>query len=192
MAQAVRDLIVGVGGAFASDHFIYLWELIFMSDSMRFIRRLLVIAPVLGVVPAWADVTVKDAWVRGTVEGQTSTGAYMVIASDHDVTLTSAATPLADHAQVHEMQMHGDMMMMMPVERLAIPAGKPVALDERNYHLMLEGLHHAVRAGDSVPISLNFVGTKGDHFQVSVQAVARALSSHGASMDNMDGPMNHH
>jgi copper(I)-binding protein len=163
-----------------------------MSTSVRILRGLPLALLLLGLQSAWADVTVKDAWVRGTVDGQTSTGAYMVISTDRDVELTSAETPLADHAQVHAMQMHGDMMMMMPVERLGIAAGKSLTLDEKNYHLMLDGLHRAVHAGDHVPLSLTFVDARGTRLQVPVDAVTRGIASHGDSMDGMDDHMNHH
>src|SRR6202007_2924650 len=36
---------------------------------------------------AAAQVTVTDAWVRGTVEGQTATAAYMTLHSDHGARL---------------------------------------------------------------------------------------------------------
>jgi hypothetical protein len=40
-----------------------------------------------------AQVVVTEPWVRGTVEGQTSTGAYMTLSSAHDVTLIGASPP---------------------------------------------------------------------------------------------------
>ena len=44
---------------------------------------------------ASAQVAVTDAWVRGTVTGQTATGAFMKLKAATDTTLVGAASPVA-------------------------------------------------------------------------------------------------
>ena len=46
-------------------------------------------------MPAFAGVTVKDAWVRGTVPGQDTTGAFMTVTSSEDAKLVEASSPVA-------------------------------------------------------------------------------------------------
>jgi len=94
------------------------------------LRTLLFLTLLDGVASAMAQVVVTEPWVRGTVEGQASTGAYMTVESAHDVTLVGASSDVAGHTSIHQMQMHGDMMMMRPVERVQIHAGRPFVLEE--------------------------------------------------------------
>ena len=130
------------------------------------------------IAPAVAQVVVKDAWVRGTVEGQESTAAYMTISSEHNVTLVGAASDATGRVAIHEMQMNGGMMMMKPVERLAIPAGRPVALDGTHYHFMLEDLKRRLNVGDRVGLDLQFLDGNNRKQVVHVDARVRELDAH--------------
>jgi hypothetical protein len=136
--------------------------------------------------PASAQVVVTEPWVRATVEGQTATGAYMTIGSSHDVTLIGASSDAAGHASVHEMQMHGSMMMMRPVDRLPIPAGHPVALAEGHYHVMLDGLKRKLTVGDRVAVDLLFVDAHGAKQTVHVVAPVRDLAAHDSGRMHSD------
>jgi copper(I)-binding protein len=100
--------------------------------------------------PALAQVTVTDAWVRGTVPGQKGTGAYMQLTSAADMTLIGVASPAAKVAEIHEMAQDGNMMRMRAVDQLALPAGKAVALKPGGYHVMLMDLAHPLKEGDVV------------------------------------------
>ncbi len=142
------------------------------------LRTLLVLSLLDCIAPAMAQVVVTEPWVRGTVEGQTSTGAYMTLSSPHDVTLIGASSDVAGHASVHEMMMHGDMMMMRPVERLPIQAGHALVLDEGHYHVMLDGLKRRLNVGDKVSLDLQFLDTNGAKQVVHVVARVRELTAH--------------
>jgi copper(I)-binding protein len=127
--------------------------------------------------PAVAQVTVLDPWVRGTVEGQTSTAAYMRLKSDSGARLVAVTSPVAARAGIHEMSMSGTVMRMRALESLPIPAGKTVALEEGHDHLMLEGLSHALKEGDNVPLTLTFVDSGGKKRSVDVQAAVVPLGA---------------
>jgi copper(I)-binding protein len=125
---------------------------------------------------AWAGVTVTDPWVRGVVAGQTSTGAYMHLASTAATTLVAVSTPVAKVAQVHEMTMHGDMMMMQPVAALPVPANGAVDLDPNGYHIMITGLKRPLVDGEKIPLTLTFKDAAGVQTTVTVQAVVHPLA----------------
>jgi copper(I)-binding protein len=144
------------------------------------VRILLVLSLLDCVAPAMAQVVVTEPWIRGTVEGQTSTGAYMTLSSAHDVTLIGASSEVAGHASIHEMSMHGNMMMMRPVERLPIRAGRPFVLEEGHYHLMLEDLKRRLSVGDNVGLDLQFLDANGAKRVVHVVARVRELTAHGS------------
>ncbi|WP_148053272.1 copper chaperone PCu(A)C, partial [Pseudomonas frederiksbergensis] len=92
-----------------------------------------------------------DAWVRATVAGQQATGAFMTITASSDSKLLSVQSPVAKTVQIHQSTMKNDVMSMQPVEFVALPAGKAVALAPHNYHVMLIDLVGQVKEGDKVP-----------------------------------------
>ncbi len=134
-----------------------------------------------------ADVTVANPWVRGVVKGQTDTGAFMTLKSTVTTRLVRIASPAAKAVQIHEMKMHGDMMMMRPVKAIDIPANTALEFKPGGYHIMLIGLTKLLVKGEMVPIKLTFQGKNGTKSIVEVQAEIRDLTepSAPAKMDPM-------
>ncbi|BCX69052.1 MULTISPECIES: copper chaperone PCu(A)C [Pseudomonas] len=134
---------------------------------------------------ACAQTQVSDAWVRATVAGQHSTGAFMTLQADTDSKLLSVQSPVAKTAQIHEMSMKDDVMRMGQVESVALPAGKPVSLGPNGYHVMLMDLTAQVAEGSKVPLTLTVENAKGEKETIKVEAEARSLGAmdHG-SMDH--------
>ena len=128
-------------------------------------------------VPAFAQTTVDDAWVRATVPGQPSTGAFMRITSSDDAKLLEAKSPVAKIVQIHQSKMDNDVMSMQPVAFVPLPAGKTVAIEPEGYHVMLIDLVGQVKEGDEVPLTLVVENAKGVKESVEVKAKARALNS---------------
>ncbi len=126
-----------------------------------------------------AAVTVSGAWVRGTVEGQPSTAAYMTIHSDTGARLVSVTSPVAARCSVHEMTASGGVMRMRTLETLDIPAGGSVELRERGNHLMLEGLTRTLKGGDTVVLTLTFVDAGGRKQTLDVRAPVLPLGAPG-------------
>ena len=144
---------------------------------IRFFGSVMAIA-LLGAVPmARADVAVTDAWVRGTVEGQRATGAFMTLTSSADTALVGASSPAAKIVEIHAMAMEGGVMKMRAIARLDLPKGKPVALGPGGYHVMLMALQQSLKEGDDVPITLTFEGRDGRKQTLEVKARVRALTA---------------
>ena len=121
----------------------------------------IVLALICGAAQA-QSVEVKDAWIRMSVQGQMSTGAFMKITARENMTLVSVSTPVAGVAEVHEMKMEGDVMKMRAVKGgLQLPAGKTVELSPGGYHLMVMDLKAALPKGSTVPFTLVFKDAKG-------------------------------
>ena len=132
----------------------------------------------LVTAPAFAQVKVDDAWVRGTVQGQRTTGAFMKLVSLTDTSLVGAASPVAGAVEIHEMRMDGGMMRMRAVERMPLAAGKAVELKPGGYHVMLMGLKRTMTAGEVVPITLTFEDRTGKRTQVELEAAVKPLAQH--------------
>jgi copper(I)-binding protein len=157
-----------------------------MHTSSRFhprslgaaLRSLAVGAAMAVALPALAaEVSVTDAWVRGTVPGQMTTGAFMQLRSPVDTALVAVTSPAAKIVEVHEMKMDGGMMKMRAVDKVAIPAGKPVELKPGGYHVMLVDLVAPLKDGDTVPLRLTFQDKTGAKQTVDVKAVVKPLTT---------------
>ncbi|MDV9030827.1 copper chaperone PCu(A)C [Pseudomonas sp. RAC1] len=146
--------------------------------SMQPIKRGLAAFALLGLtLPALADTSVKDAWVRASVPHQQSTGAFMTLTATTDSKLVGVASPVAKTVQVHEMTMQGDVMGMREVKALDLPAGKPVTLDPNGYHVMLMGLKDQVKEGQQVPLTLTIEDAQGQKQILDVQAPVKPLTA---------------
>ncbi|HTP61845.1 MAG TPA: TonB-dependent receptor [Burkholderiales bacterium] len=137
---------------------------------------LLVSALCLAALPAAAQVTVKDPWVRATVPQQKATGAFMKLESPTDARLVSASSPAAGVVELHEMKMEKDVMTMRAVPSIAIPAGSGVELKPGGYHVMLMNLKGQVKKGDTVLLTLVVEGKDGKRQTVEVRAPVRPLN----------------
>ena len=148
-------------------------------------RLLTAAACVLITLPALAQTTVKDPWVRGTVAQQKATGAFMAITATGGGTLVSASSPVAGVVEIHEMTMDGTTMKMRALPKgLDLPAGKTVELKPGGYHVMLMDLKAPLKTGESVDISLVVEGKDGKKETIAVRAPVKALGGqaggHGA------------
>jgi len=116
-------------------------------------------------------VVVKDAWIRGTVPGQSATGAFMELTGKSSARLVAAESPAAKSVEVHNMTMEGGVMKMFPVDGVDVPAGKTVKLAPGGYHIMMTGLQKALNAGEKVPLKLTFelVDKKKEIVELSVE-----------------------
>lgn len=102
------------------------------------------------------NVSVRDAWIRGTVQGQNATGAFMELSSKTNARLVGVSTPLTKSAEVHNMKVENGVMKMSPVAGIDVPAGKTVKLAPGGYHLMLMNLQKPLNPGDKVQLKLTF------------------------------------
>ena len=123
-----------------------------------------------------APVAADGAWVRATVQGQKSSGAFMKLTAREASQLVGVSTPVAGVAEVHEMKMEGDVMKMRAVPALALPAAQAVELKPGGYHLMLMDLRTPLLPGTRVPLTLVFRDAKGaeSRLQLSVPVATQA------------------
>jgi copper(I)-binding protein len=142
-------------------------------------KRLFVAGFALALAPlaAFAQVSVMDAWVRGTVPGQKATGAFMQITSGSDTSLVAVSSPVAKVVEIHTMSQEGGVMKMRAVPAIPVPAGKPVELSPGGYHVMLMDLGQPLKEGDKVPLTLTFADKAGQKSTQDVTATVRPLAS---------------
>ena len=141
-------------------------------------RSLIAAAGLLLAASAGAEVTAQDAWVRATVPGQKSSGAFMQLTSTSDLTLVGARSPVAGVVEIHEMAMDENMTMKMrAVKGIELPAGKAVALQPGGYHVMLLDLKETLKAGEKVRLRLVVKDRKGELDDLDVDVSVKPLGT---------------
>ena len=146
-------------------------------------KTVLALSLMLCGAAAQADVTVKDAWVRGTTPAQKATGAFLQITSSDAAALLSASSPLAGVVEIHTMKMDDGVMKMRPIAKLDLPAGKGVTLAPGGNHIMLMDLKQQMKKGDVVPITLKVEGKDKAVQTLEIKAEVRDLAA-PATMDH--------
>lgn len=129
--------------------------------------------------PAFAEVSITEAWANSSVPLQKVTGAFMKITSTEDARLIALQSPAAEVVELHEMRMEGDHMIMRAVPELKLPAGVTVELKPGSYHVMLLGLKAQAREGDSLPLSLTIESfANGSRQTIETQLSVKPLGGH--------------
>lgn len=140
-------------------------------------KRIAILCTLLAALPAFAQVSVKEPWVRATVAQQKATGAFMQITSAQDARLVEAKSPVAGVVEVHEMVMEKDVMKMRAVPGLDLPAGKSIELKPGGYHVMLMDLKRPLKKGEVVPLTLRLEGRDRKTETIEVRAEVRDLTA---------------
>jgi hypothetical protein len=142
---------------------------------MRVLSCVSGLALALFALASHSGVTATEAWVRGTVPAQKTTGAFVTLHSSEEAKLVAVTTPAASSAEIHASEdLHG-VMHMHAVDALALPAGQRVELKPGGFHIMLVGLKAALGAGESVPFTFTIEDRQGRRSHVEVRAEVRPL-----------------
>jgi len=148
-------------------------------------KSLVALILALAMSPLFAQVTVEDPWVRGTVPQQRATGAFMLLTAETDSRLVAAESQVAGVVEIHEMTMENDVMKMREIPGLDLPAGHTMELKPGGYHVMLMELKEQMVGGAVVPITLIFENSAGERFTQQIEAPVTAL---GAARQGMGEP----
>ena len=137
--------------------------------------RALVVALVLQAGAAQASVTATEAWVRGTVPAQKTTGAFVTLHSSEGARLVGVTTPAAQSAEMHASEDRQGVMHMHALDSIDLPAGKPVELKPGGFHIMLVNLTRPLAAGQMVPLTFTVEDKRGKRTHLEVSAQVRPL-----------------
>jgi len=137
------------------------------------------------------EVSVSAPWTRATVPQQRATGMFMQLKAAQDMTLVGARSDAAEHTEIHEMVMEGDVMKMREIKQVALPAGQAVEFKPGGLHVMFLDLKQQVRAGDSLPVTLTFKDAQGKEQTTRVDVPVRALNAPADSAGQTHQPAAH-
>lgn len=104
---------------------------------------------------------IERPFSRASLPNQPVGGGFFTVTntgSEDDRLIAASTSPeRADHMEIHEMAMDGQVMKMRELpDGLPIPAGETVELKPGGFHLMMMGLKQPLVEGESVTVSLTF------------------------------------
>jgi copper(I)-binding protein len=161
-----------------------------ISASENTMRTLLTLAAATLLIVAasfafaqGASIQVEQPWARATPAGASTGAVYLTITnkSEEMDRLLSASSDVADKLQIHEMKVVNGVMEMREVTGgLPVAANGSLELKPGSYHVMLIGLKKPLKAGETIPLTLDFEKAG----KVSITVPIRAM---GAGHDNVPG-----
>lgn len=163
-----------------------------MSKSLIAFAVSLLLASALPWAPSTAQtkpVEVNNVWARATPAKAEVGAAYLTLQSATADRLTSASTPVAKKAELHQMTMEGTVMKMRQVAGIDLPAGEPVTLKPGAMHIMLVGLTEPLKAGQSFPLTLHFAKAGAQVVNVTVEQAGAMGPQKGAAGGHTGMPM---
>lgn len=125
-------------------------------------------------------ISVSDVWARAS--NVSTSAVYLTVTNSGaaDDKLIAAESPVAKQAQLHiEIDDHG-IMKMRPLASIDVKANGKATLAPGGMHIMLMGLKHHLKAGQTFPLTLTF--EKAGKIAVTV-----AVKKAGATEDSMGG-----
>lgn len=152
-----------------------------MKKTIYFVVVLLSIT-LFSSISAADSIMVHDAWIRSAPPTANVLAGYMNIMNKSDRTrlLISASSKSFGKVEMHKTEMHGDMMKMIPQDKLEIPAGGNLLLKPGGYHLMLRSPKTVLKEGEQVKLELVF----DNGVMVTVNAPVRAAKVGGMMHHN--------
>lgn len=121
------------------------------------------------------DIQVEGAWTRATLPGQDMAMVYMSITSKQAATIAGVSTNVSRTAEMHTMEHKGGMMKMYEVKSISLPANGRVDMNMHGYHLVLNGLKAPLKAGTTVPLTLNIEMADKRSVKIDVRAEVKPL-----------------
>lgn len=139
----------------------------------KFVLSIVSIAAVFG-----ADVEIEGAYARASIPNVPNSAAFFVIKnnSDKDIAITSANSDIAEKNELHTHIKENQMLKMMKIEKLVVPAKSSLELKSGGDHVMLIGLKKELKAGDEISLELSF--SDGDKKSIKVPVKDLASTMH--------------
>ena len=135
-----------------------------------------------------SDIQITTAWSRELPPTAPVGAAFMNVEnhSDQADRLMSADSSIAEitelHAHIHE----GDVMRMVKVDAIDVPAHGSLTLEPGGYHIMLIDLKKPLVAGEQLPLTLQFEHAGQVDVTVDIKSSDAGTSAEQHEMDHAD------
>ena len=148
-----------------------------MTSTMK-----LLVAGVLSIAStlSFAEINVKEGYVRAVPPGQMNSAAFMQLhnPSDKAIAVISGNSTAAKHVELHTHTNDNGVMQMRQVERFDIPAKGSTTLQPGGHHIMLIGLENDLLPGSDVSLTLEFSDGSSQSVELPVQKIMPMSQGH--------------
>ncbi len=128
-------------------------------------------------------IVIEQGYTFPSRPGVPNVGVYfdkVLNAGEQADQLVSVHSRISQRAELHEMQMDGEVMRMRELPQIDLPAGAEVDMAKgSSYHVMLIGLKEPLKAGQSFDLVLNFRHAPAQTVRVEVREAA-GKAGHGS------------
>jgi copper(I)-binding protein len=120
-------------------------------------------SPTVQIEQAWvprplAMASVEQGSHGGSMGHPDQTALYVTVHNHgpEPEVLLAVSSPMATTGELHQTILQDGTSVMQPQTRFEIPTGERLAMQVGGPHLMLLGLTQALRAGETIPVTLTF------------------------------------
>jgi hypothetical protein len=115
-------------------------------------------ASAVGMMGTTAAGSVMPGGMVDTGAGGVTDALYLTITNKGGTAdrLTGARADIAQATELHQTVIQNGVAQMQPVQGIDIPVHGTVTFKPGGYHVMLIGLAHTLKAGDTFPVTLTF------------------------------------
>jgi len=122
------------------------------------------------------QIVVEKAWARATPKMAVTGGSYLTMTNrgPGEDRLLDVTSPVAEKIQFHAMEIDNGVAKMTQLSAIELHPGVPVVFKPGSIHMMLLGLRHQLKEGETVPLTLTF--EKADAIEVDARVLGIAAT----------------
>src|SRR5260370_41363555 len=142
--------------------------------------------------PGQNTIVVEHPWARATPGGAKTGAVYLTLINDGSIgdRLLSATTTVADKVQFHGISEDNGVSRMREMHTVEVAPGARVSFNPGGMHIMLLGLKHPLKVGQSFPLTLTFEKTGNEDVSVPIAKVGAMQHGDAGSMIHDHGDVN--
>ena len=154
-------------------------------------KKLLTLALLSASTLLASTLLVNDAYVRATPPGLPNSAAFMTIKNEtsKDINIAKATSKVAKFVELHTHDMKDGVMKMYQVPKITVPKNGNVVLKPGGFHVMLIGLYHPLKKGESVTFTLELENGETKTITAPIKTVMGGMKHKGHH--NMHHNMKH-
>lgn len=140
---------------------------------------------------------ISQPWARATPQGAVAGAGYLTVTNTGSTLtrLSCISSDAAGSCQIHEMSVRDGVMLMRPVaDGVQVKPGETVTFKPGGYHIMLNGLKHPLKQGNTVEATLKASDGSTVRVQFPIAAIGAPAPGTSAGGGAMGGgammPMN--
>ena len=132
------------------------------------------------------SIHIRDPFSRALPPISKNGAVYLTLTNHGHLSdqLVGAATPIAEHAEMHTHRMEDGMMKMRKVDQVELPPHEEVVFAPSGNHIMLIGLSQVLKKGERFPLMLHFKEAGQTMVEVIIEA---AGTTSATKRDHDDG-----